>query len=128
MMIGELNLEILVDDDPEDPPLVLEISAQVTFVLFLLFVTIILMNLLVGIAVNDIEGLQKTAGLSKLVRQTKLVSYIELALFDGYLTRYLMNILHWSLVSNKSSKVAINVKPLNPSENRLPKDILEAAY
>ncbi|XP_048525723.1 transient receptor potential channel pyrexia [Dendroctonus ponderosae] len=129
MMSGELSLDLLVDDDPEDPPFLLEISAQVTYIMFLLFVTVILMNLLVGIAVHDIQGLQKTAGLSKLVRQTKLISYIELALFNGYLPRYLLNLLHWTaLVSPKAYRVVLNVKPLNPGEKRLPKDILEAAY
>lgn len=130
MMIGEQDLSLLTNDpDGKDPPVLLEISAQITFVLFLLFVTVILMNLLVGIAVHDIQALKKTAELSKLVRQTKLISYIESALFNRYLPTWLRKLLHYTaLVSPQAYRVVLCVKPLNPGEKRLPKDILMSAY
>lgn len=130
MMIGEQDLSLLTNDpDGKDPPVLLEISAQITFVLFLLFVTVILMNLLVGIAVHDIQALKKTAELSKLVRQTKLISYIESALFNRYLPTWLRKLLHYTaLVSPQAYRVVLCVKPLNPGEKRLPKDILMCAY
>ncbi|XP_062564146.1 transient receptor potential channel pyrexia-like [Armigeres subalbatus] len=130
MMIGELDLELLINDpDGKDPPFMLELSAQVTFVLFLLFVTVILMNLLVGIAVDDIQALKKTATLSKLVGQTKLISYIESALFNGWLPNWLRSLLHYTaLVSPQAYRVILSIKPLNPEEKRLPRTIMMAAY
>lgn len=130
MMTGENDVSILVNDpDGKDPPFLLEVSAQVTFVLFLMFVTVVLMNLLVGIAVNDIQGLKKTADLSKLVRQTQLISYIESALFNGWLPNWLRSLLHYTaLVSPQAYRVVLSVRPLNPGEKRLPRHILMAAY
>ncbi|XP_043497913.1 transient receptor potential channel pyrexia isoform X2 [Polistes fuscatus] len=138
MMTGELGFEEFFPDKEEGGIsvdvsgtswILLQVSAQLSFVLFLLFVTIVLMNLLVGIAVHDIKGLQKTAGLAKLVRQTKLICDVERALFLGLLPNKLTKLLWWTAVVLPSPLRAIlTVRPLNPRETRLPRDVLTSAY
>ena len=139
MMTGELDFEELFFPGEEEGGrpvdvggtswILLQVSAQLSFVLFLLFVTIVLMNLLVGIAVHDIKGLQKTAGLAKLVRQTKLICDLETALFLGLLPQCLMKVLRWTaLVLPSPLKAVLTVRPLNPREKRLPSDVLAFAY
>lgn len=130
MMTGEQDLIILTNDpNRPDPPLLNEISGQIIYILFIIFVTVILMNLLEGIAVNDVEELRKTAELSRHVRQTQLIHYIESALFKKYLPAWLSNAINNNaLVSPQSYRAVLCVKPLNKDETRLPKEILSAAY
>lgn len=139
MMTGELDFEELFFPGEEDIGrpvdvgstswILLQVSAQLSFVLFLLFVTIVLMNLLVGIAVHDIKGLQKTAGLAKLVRQTKLICDVEGALLLALLPQRLIKLLSWTtLVLPSPLRAVLTVRPLNPRENRLPRDVLVAAH
>lgn len=52
-------------------------TTQFVFLFFVLFIVIILMNLLVGLAVSDIQGLQKSAVLDRLVRETRLMARLE---------------------------------------------------
>ena len=130
MMTGELEFDSLLENITQEEShsaTLLEISALTTFVFFLLFVTIILMNLLIGIAVHDIQGLQKTAVLSKLVGQTKLITHIESALFNGCLPNCFLKLLQiTALISPSSYRVVVTVKPLNPRETRLPQDVMRS--
>ncbi|EZA55979.1 transient receptor potential channel pyrexia-like [Ooceraea biroi] len=139
MMTGELNFDDLffspdkggaLDNIEGASWILLKISVQISFVLFLLFVTIVLMNLLIGIAVHDIKGLQKTAGLAKLVRQTKLIHDVEIAIFVGFTpSKRFIKYLRWmSLFLPSPLRAVLTVRPLNPREKRLPRDVLSAAY
>ncbi|XP_046398435.1 transient receptor potential channel pyrexia [Ischnura elegans] len=118
---GELSDELLKDD---------HIIPLLVFVMFILLVTVALMNLLVGIAVHDIQGLQRTAGLTGLIQQTELVAYVESALFAGAgkvccgLRFRLLRLLRRSaLVSPSAYRVVLSVRPCDPRDRRLPPSV-----
>merc|ERR1719347_1917776 len=83
-MIGEYDFgEIFFPDDPADPdtdPHTLDPFPGYSAPLFILFVfvmSIIIMNLMVGLAVDDIKQIQENAELEKLSMHVKLVLELE---------------------------------------------------
>ena len=67
MMLGEFEFDALFFD--EDQPLPFEASTVILFVVFLVVMAIIIMNLLVGLAVDDIKAVQEQAVLKRLAMQ-----------------------------------------------------------
>ena len=84
MMTGELEYDDFFFSKNDD--ILYPWTSQIIFAMFLVFGTIILMNLLVGLAVSDIQGLQKSAGLDRLVRQTELIASLENIIFSRWLS------------------------------------------
>lgn len=52
-------------------------TAQMIYFCFLILVSLILMNLLIGLAVNDIQGLQKEGRVKRLRKQAQFIVYLE---------------------------------------------------
>lgn len=128
MMTGEIDYDEWFFD--KDKPIMYPGTSHIIFVIFLIFVTIILMNLLVGLAVSDIQGLQKSAGLDRLVRQTELIAHFESFMFSEWLAwampKGFLRLLHqrillcpslygWTLVLN----------PKTRQDTGLPQELLE---
>lgn len=133
MMAGELDFEGLINQaDGSSGSFViyhpLSVCSQILFTLFIVFVTVILMNLLVGIAVHDIQGLRNHAGLTKLVRQTKMILFTEMVLHNTTIPYAFRKWMSDHKIDVENRKRVLVVKPLNPLEKRLPKDIMKAAY
>ncbi|XP_050548636.1 transient receptor potential channel pyrexia-like [Daktulosphaira vitifoliae] len=120
IMAGELDLNLL--EVHNQSPLMTQLSAYIVYVALLVFVSIILMNLLVGIAVSDIQGLKKTAGLSKVRCQIKLIHYIELFMLRSFWPK---SIKRKALVYPSKNRAYMTVKPLNQRQ-ALPRDIIDA--
>lgn len=130
MMSGELEYEDIFFDDTQ--PIKFPLTAQVMFLAFVVLVTIILTNLMVGLAVSDIQGLQQSAGLDRLVRQAELVAHLESMLFSKLLIcipNKLMKFLHRkSLLLKSEYHWALYIRPNDPRETRIPKYIIKNIY
>ena len=93
MMLGEVDYEALYYPDnqflsnkternlteivSEVEGQLFPVTAHLLVFLFIFLVSIILMNLLVGLAVSDIQGLSKSAKLEQLIQQVELINYME---------------------------------------------------
>jgi|688.fasta_scaffold339007_1 hypothetical protein len=132
MMSGELEYSKYFYEDnhrPEYP-----ITTLIVFLAFLLFIVVVLMNLLVGLAVSDIQGLRKSAGLDRLVRQTRLIARMESIVFSPWLNqlpcwfdaRTRKFLQRKILVVPPSQHHRIyTLRPNDPRDNRFPPDIKE---
>lgn len=121
MMSGELEFEDIFYNNGVAPKY--PVTAHVMFVAFVLLITIILTNLMAGLAVNDIRGLQASAGLDRLSRQAELVSRLESLFFSKVLRRLPRRILHIcqrsALLRTSPWHLNFSVKPNDPREKRV---------
>lgn len=133
MMIGELEFEDMFYKEIEKPnciqtetepcttaPISIPITTHLMFFAFVILVTVILMNLLVGLAVSDIQGLQASAGINRLSRQAELVARLEGLLFSKLLKKAPLRILNFlrreALLRTSRYNLQLGIKPNDPRE------------
>lgn len=130
MMSGELEFEDIFY--ATESPVLYPITAHLIFLAFVLLVTVILTNLMVGLAVNDIQGLQQSAGLDRLVRQAELVAHLESMLFSRLLhclPNKLLTLCHSSaLLTISPYHRSLYIRPNDPRESRIPRELVKNAY
>uniref|UniRef100_A0A2M4DP03 Putative transient receptor potential channel pyrexia n=1 Tax=Anopheles darlingi TaxID=43151 RepID=A0A2M4DP03_ANODA len=121
MMAGELEFEDIFYG--ENLKIEYPATAHGMFLAFVLLVTVILTNLLVGLAVSDIQGLQQSAGLDRLSRQAELISRLESLMFSKLLRKAPIRI--WAifqkiaLLKTSRCRLHFRVKPNDPREKRV---------
>ncbi|XP_037939903.1 transient receptor potential channel pyrexia [Teleopsis dalmanni] len=124
MMSGELEFE---DIFYGDYAVKFPVTAHIIFLSFVLLVTVILTNLMVGLAVSDIQGLQVSASLDRLVRQAELVSRLESLFFSRLLrgapTKLLKLCKRSALLKTSRNNLKFVTRPNDPRDNQLPEEI-----
>ncbi|XP_076656459.1 transient receptor potential cation channel subfamily A member 1 homolog [Halictus rubicundus] len=76
MMTGEFDYEdIFTTEKGGTSPLLF--TGKAVFLAFIMLVSITLMNLMIGLAVNDIQDLEKQGHIDQLLKQAEFVSHLE---------------------------------------------------
>ena len=108
-------------------------TAHFLVLLFIFLASIILMNLLVGLAVSDIQGLSKSAKLNQLIQQVELISYMEgwlsspmFGLAPARIRKYLRSKLHG--LQGQNYKMVYSVKLLDSNERLLPEALKRSIH
>ncbi|XP_029172878.1 transient receptor potential channel pyrexia-like [Nylanderia fulva] len=131
MMSGELEFEDIFFDD--DAPVLYPGTSHLMLLSFVILVTVILTNLMVGLAVSDIQELRRCAGLDRLVRRAELVAHLENMLFSKLLDRapawrIIRACRRSALLLHPPYHCAVHIRPNDPRERRLPREIVRAVY
>ena len=71
------------------------------FVVFVLDMSVVLMNLILGMAVSDIEALQKSSAIKRMINETMIVSNMEgFFLFGGQMMPFMDRLVKMSISCN----------------------------
>lgn len=130
MMSGELEFEDIFFSSKSS--ILYSGTAHLMFLSFVILVTVILANLMMGLAVSDIQELRRCAGLDRLVRRAELVAHLEHMLFSKLLD-YAPNTImkacrQGALLLHPPHYCTIHIRPNDPREKRLPRELMKAIY
>ncbi|CAC5420395.1 TRPA1 [Mytilus coruscus] len=113
MMIGEFEYDSIFNDQFKDPSrasydyssiVFQEPITYVLFVVFMVIMSIIIMNLLVGLAVDDIKAVQEQAALKRMAMQVELALDVERLVPEFIRRRFVI----------QKQKIRPNERTLNP--------------
>ncbi|XP_071138004.1 transient receptor potential cation channel subfamily A member 1 homolog isoform X4 [Mytilus edulis] len=113
MMIGEFEYDSIFNDQFRDPSsasydyrsiVFQEPITYVLFVVFMVIMSIIIMNLLVGLAVDDIKAVQEQAALKRMAMQVELALDVERLVPEFIRRRFVI----------QKQKIRPNERSLNP--------------
>lgn len=129
MMSGELEFEDIFYGENSSIPY--PVTSHGMFFAFVILVTIILTNLLVGLAVSDIQGLQASAGLDRLSRQVELVARLESLFFSKVFKNapaLVRMCQRMALLRTSRYRLQFSFRPNDPRDRRLSKELALNVY
>lgn len=134
MMMGEFEYADLFTDNNEAPRR-LPATSRVIFLLFIILASIVLMNLMVGLAVSDIQGLQEEGHVRRLEKQAEFLRQLEKVIsFKAIESKWFPGIVSKILKRKRSIATTIVIYPectgsrKNKYDKNLPPELIGSCY
>ncbi|CAH2097462.1 unnamed protein product [Euphydryas editha] len=89
MMTSEFDYGALFDQEHTQELATSLILVRVIFVIFLILASIVLMNLMVGVAVNDINDLEVLGNIRRLVKQVEFLRNLDNLVYNKFVNKIL---------------------------------------
>ncbi|KAJ9599606.1 hypothetical protein L9F63_009923, partial [Diploptera punctata] len=130
MMTGEFEYENLIEEKSTDNTMNttnsihgLVITSRLIFLMFVILASIVLMNLMVGLAVSDIQELQAEGHIQRLLKQAEFLTQLEKMVSHPLVP----NCLHRLFNRKKTINTKFEIIPyeFSPSKTKIPYCLLE---
>ncbi|KAG8236536.1 hypothetical protein J437_LFUL015810 [Ladona fulva] len=132
MMMGEFEYLDLFKKDGKDSVSYLHITSRVIFLGFVVLASIVLVNLMVGLAVSDTQALRSEGEARRLLKQAEFVAHLERGVSAVISTKWLPQCLIDGLHRRRAIPPRVTVRPSDsavaPAHNaghHLPRRLLD---
>ena len=131
MMTSEFNYNYTLSETSAMYSIASIIIIRIIFVSFLILVSIVLMNLLVGVAVNDVNKLEMIGNIKRLEKQVEFMTSFEEIVDKKFIEKILPKTLYKRLLKNFTWEKVLVLRPREAkciNCNRLPARLREAIF
>ncbi|XP_072375592.1 transient receptor potential channel pyrexia-like [Diabrotica undecimpunctata] len=128
MMMGEFEYGDMFAED-EDSPKILPATSRFIFLIFVILTSIVLMNLMVGVAVSDIQELHRRGRAKKLEKQAEFLHQLEKVISSKHLnSEYMPEIIKRVILKRSYIHNEFEVKSCAEfqRQNKIPKRIIDS--
>ncbi|XP_035452147.2 transient receptor potential channel pyrexia isoform X1 [Spodoptera frugiperda] len=131
MMTSEFDYGALFDEAHSKELATSLIIVRIIFLIFLILAAIVLMNLLVGVAVNDINDLEVLGNIRRLVKQVEFLGTLDTLVYNRLFSAILPKRVNNSLKNKRNVLCVMILKPGKPRwkhSRSLPSRIKDAIF
>ncbi|GBP65214.1 Transient receptor potential channel pyrexia [Eumeta japonica] len=114
MMTSEFDYEALFDEEHTRELTASIVIVRIIFVVFLVLAAIVLMNLMVGVAVNDITDLEILGNIQRLAKQVEFLGTLDILVYNKFYMKVLPRKLNEGVRKKRNVSCKLVLYPGKP--------------